>query len=171
MGEVRKLHDPQSGFTLLEILIVVALMGIILGMAVLAVGDGGRGRTVENQARRLKGALALAAQESILDSRVLGAEISADRYSFYRLRKRKWVLFKGDPAMGPATLPTGLRLRVHLQGAARTTRRAGPQIIFMADGEMSPFRISLVDSLSDAAYRITGAANGVLTLDDEHTRP
>lgn len=160
----------EAGFTLLEVLVVLALIGVMIGIAVLAIGDGGRGRAVENQALRLRGALALAAQESVLESRVLGAEIGPRGYRFYRLEHRRWVAFQGDPSLAAATLPQGLRLNLHLGGGPRPAgsdeSRSGPQILFMASGEISPFSITLADSHSDARYRIAGEANGVLVLKD-----
>lgn len=149
---------------MLEILVVVALMGIIIGMAVLAIGDGGRSRTVQTQARHLKAAFAAAAQESVMGSCVLGASIDKHGYRFYRLARRTWIPFRGDPGMDEAKLPAGLSLTLHVQSAVPHSNGAQPQIFFMANGEMSPFQITVADRLSDARYRITGAANGVLDL-------
>jgi len=67
------------GFTLIEILVVLALIGLLTGMAVLSAGVSGSG--VEREARRLSAALRMAADESRLQGRVLGLRFDSQGYS------------------------------------------------------------------------------------------
>ena len=72
-----------SGFTLIEILVVLAIIGLLTGMAVLSAGAASSG--VEREARRLSATLRLAADESRLQGRVLGLRFDSGGYSWHEL--------------------------------------------------------------------------------------
>ena len=69
-GERRDAQEPPSihgGFTLLELLLVILIIGIILSFAALSIGRGNE-RAIEDEMRRLAGLIELAAQEATLES-------------------------------------------------------------------------------------------------------
>ena len=80
----------QRAFTLLELVVVLALIGVILSFARLSLGDGGAAARLEQDARTLAAALRLAHDEAVLDGREFGLRLAADGYDFMQLSGKTW---------------------------------------------------------------------------------
>jgi len=70
------------GFTLMELMVVLVLMGIILSMMTISVGDGGQYRALEEEANRLKTLIEMARDESVMRSQDWIIAIKEDGYQF-----------------------------------------------------------------------------------------
>jgi general secretion pathway protein H len=142
----------QPGFTLLELLIVLILLGIVASLATLSIGDGGE-RKLRAETDRLAAVLRLARDELLItgeSERALG--LRRDGYSFLELvvlddSTREWrpVL---DPQLGPRELdPDLLELDLELEGERRGLQQTGnswePHIRLSNTGEMTPSVITL----------------------------
>jgi general secretion pathway protein H len=70
---------PQSsrGFSLLELLVVVTIIGIFAGAAVLSLGVVGRDREIERETLRLQSLLSLLREEALMQSRDYGLLFNA----------------------------------------------------------------------------------------------
>ena len=68
------------GFTLIEVLVVVVIIGITLSFAVLTVSSGED--EVETEARRFAALVKLAGEEAVLRSRELAVEVQRSGYRF-----------------------------------------------------------------------------------------
>ena len=72
-----------GGFTLLEMLVVVFIIGIMAAMFTLSVGvAGGTDRELRREAERLETLLALALEDASFQSRELGLRLYPGRYEF-----------------------------------------------------------------------------------------
>ena len=95
MGPLTAAHArraPPAGFTLLEILVVVAILAIAAGLVVASIDRDERG-TLDREARRFAGALDYAARRAQLRHETLG--VSADEGSQeYRRRYSERALGK-----------------------------------------------------------------------------
>ncbi len=116
--------ERQSGFTLLEIMVVVVIVGIVVSMATLSMGVG-QGRDLEQHAQRLKALIDLAAEEAILRGQELAVEVKGNGYSFIILEEDKWNYLKDDDTLRPRKLPEHLSLKIALDGA--TFELAAPE--------------------------------------------
>ncbi|QTN20490.1 prepilin-type N-terminal cleavage/methylation domain-containing protein [Brevundimonas sp. AJA228-03] len=74
----------RSGMTLVEILVVLAIVGVMAGVVTLGVGLGDRGLGVESEANRLADRLRLAADEVLTTRRPLELAFDAEGYGFVR---------------------------------------------------------------------------------------
>ncbi|WP_304639747.1 GspH/FimT family protein [Pseudomonas sp.] len=142
----------QPGFTLLELLVVLILVGIMASLATLSIGDGGE-RKLRSEAERLAGALRLARDELLITGeaeRALG--LRRDGYSFLELvilddATREWRPVV-DPLLGPRLLDSDLlELDLEIDGERRGLRQTGdswePHIRLGNTGEMTPAVITL----------------------------
>jgi len=168
---ISRFKAASRGFTLLELLVVLLIIGITLSFASLSIGGRGREQAVEQEAQRLAGRLSLAAQESVLQGREMALEISDDSYRFVMFDEDEWRAQDEDEILRARKLPAELRLKLTLEGEPVDLERkkdAGksedvPRIYLFSSGEMTPFELTLLDEYG-SNYRIRGAANGKLKV-------
>ena len=156
------------GFTLLELVVVLALIGIILGFARLSLGDGGAAARLEHDARTLAAALRLAQEEAVLDEREFGLRLGADGYEFMRLADRHWRPLKDAQALRPRTIDGERRLSLSIDGQATPLPDAlqqadRPQVFLLSSGEATPFCVAVADH-HERAWRVCMAGDGAVNL-------
>lgn len=142
---------PQYGFTLLELLVVMVLIGIVVSLAALSIGDGGE-RKMRSEAERLAATLRLARDELLItgeSDRALG--LRRDGYSFLQLmvlddNTREWHPLE-DAQLGPRQFDQGLlNVQLELDGKRTPLPQTGgwePHILLGNTGEMTPALITL----------------------------
>jgi len=75
--------SSNKGFTLLEVMLVVLIIGIITSLAVYSLSPIGPSRHAKREAQGLMNALDYAQQQAILNHQPYGLVISEDGYQFY----------------------------------------------------------------------------------------
>ena len=102
---------------------MVALIGLMLGVVVTSIGDGGREKQMENEARRLVEVVKLARDEAVLMSEELSLVIKDNSYNFQVLGEKQWQPLKDERALAPHTLHDGLALQLELDSYAFTPKQ------------------------------------------------
>jgi general secretion pathway protein H len=176
----------QRGFTLIEIMIVMVLLGLVVGIAVATLGGGNLNRELVNEVNRLHGVLRMASEEAIFTSTEIGFTIDNKGYEFlvYQEDQRKWVnsetsFLRAYPFEEWLTVDLqreGSERRLKYEGAQsdmglgdmslsgeETQKR--PSLMLLSSGEVTPFRIGLqVGSDSESRIEIVGEASGEIRL-------
>ena len=147
--------SPGRGFTLVELLVVIVILGSLIGLAVLSTGIAGPARELRNEAERLAGLIAVLAEEAVLDNREYGLSLHAEGYRVLRYDPlaARWQALD-DKAH---RLPAWAELSVELEGevlqlpTAESRRVADPvpQLLLLSSGELSPFRLRLSERRKD----------------------
>jgi general secretion pathway protein H len=150
---------PARGFTLVEVLVVVLVVGLLFGFAILAINPGSRDARLEKEATRLWRLLLLAAEESLLQARELGVRVAESGYAFYVLEEGEWKVVAGDRRLREREFPEFVRPDVEIEGLRivldESPGAAKPQIMMLSSGEMIPdFAIYLRDRETDRTYRL-----------------
>ncbi|MGL5156857.1 MAG: GspH family T2SS minor pseudopilin variant ExeH, partial [Aeromonas veronii] len=96
-------QSRQSGFTLLEVLLVAMLMGLVATAVTLSMGGARGDRKLDKQARRLMATLQLAQEYAVMDGRLVGIRIEDNGWQFMQrqAKDRKWLALTGDKQLGP----------------------------------------------------------------------
>lgn len=95
----------SSGFTLIEILVVVAILAIAAGIAVATLDRDERG-TLDREARRFAGALEYAARRAELRHETLGVSAANGQWRFWlRAADGRWRALSDDEPLAPRALP------------------------------------------------------------------
>jgi general secretion pathway protein H len=103
----------EAGLTLVEMLVVLAIIGIASGVAVLGFGAG-RGVNVQAEAQGFAARLRLAADIGIVTDRRLLLAWDDRSYSFlaWDPAQRQWVPETGNSLAGRHMLPDGFRFAI-----------------------------------------------------------
>jgi len=167
-----------AGFTLLELLTVILIIGIIVSFAGLSVGVHGS-RVVQDEAERLQGLIRIAGEEAILQGQELAVEFERQRYRFLILAPNgTWVPLENDNALRERSLPEALHTRLTVEGAEvrYDDPKNFPRVFILSSGELTPFVLTLnLEGEEEETYRLEGQINGKLELsrvqdDDEDSR-
>lgn len=157
------------GFTLLEIMVVLVLIGIITSFALLSVGGGVKERLAE-EARRLTALIELHQQEAILNGEPRGIRFSRTSYTILSLdEKGQWQTPSAADALIQYALPEEIRLRLWIEGRPVELNSSGePQVMLLNSGEATEFVavLDLADNrdLGAPLYRVAGDSLGRLTM-------
>ena len=178
------------GFTLIEILAVLIIIGVVTAVSVISVRSLGGSNDPEGQsALRLAGLIELASQNARLENIQYGLIIKPQAYEFVKYMDHSWMPIIRDPVFGKHTLPSGITLSASVQnpvrmptpvtaaGAAtaqapasankatgRDSNPMQPQIAILSTGEMTPFTLRLTGS-NHSVYILRGDANGQVHIE------
>jgi general secretion pathway protein H len=173
-------HLPRSarGFSLLELLIVVTIIGIFIGAAVLSIGVLGRDREMEREMLRLSSLLELMREEALMQGRDYGLLITRSGYRFYiyDYMQQQWVEPAHDNLMRPRHLPDGLSLELAMEGRDLVLRPdfeigapdvPQPQIALFSSGEVTPFRVSVQRGFDPGRMTLDVALDGTMESSED----
>ena len=101
----------RAGFTLIELVVVVAVVAIASTVAIVNLGSDDR-RSAEREAARLAGALEHAAALAQWRTETLGVSADGSGYRFWRRgADNRWAAMHDDDVLAPRALPDPLTLR------------------------------------------------------------
>lgn len=156
----------QAGFTLIEILVVVAIVGVLalaLTLSVAASSD----RQLEGAAERFSALLGHACEQAELRGREIGVALGAGGYVFQRLDGDAWRAFADNAELRARSWPAGLRIAITREGRplapASPGEEAAPQLVCFSSGELTPFVLDLALGDSLVRYRVEGDGDGRLS--------
>lgn len=78
----------RNGFTLVELMVVIAVMGLLAGVVVMTAGMPGGGPA--DSATRFAGRLAAARDQAIVTGQPVSAWVTSSGYGFDRFRRGRW---------------------------------------------------------------------------------
>lgn len=158
------------GFTLLEIMVVLVLIGIITSFALLSVGGGPRERLAE-EARRLAALVELHQQEAILSGEPRGIQFTRTGYAVLRQdEKGAWQPPAAAETLIQHRLPDEIVLGLWVEGRPAALKNAGklPQVLLLASGEatefVAVFGLAEERGPDTPLHRVAGDALGRLTV-------
>jgi general secretion pathway protein H len=164
----------QGGFTLLEIVVVLVLMGIISSFALLSVSADHTRDLVESEGQRLAAVLRYSRDAASLRLRDRGLRVTDNGYELLERRGLRWLPVADGPK-GRGELPAGLRLQLTIgdlpdvlkppedeEEEDKPEDQDPPQVWIFASGELLPFEIELADAAEEHRFLVEGSANGTV---------
>lgn len=169
----RQSRGGSAGFTLIEILVVVVIVGIIVTFATLSIGNRALDDRLETESERLQQILQLASEEAETKGIELGFRYTADGYAFYTTGKAgKWEPYPTAGPLRPRQLPQPFYLELQVEGRpvppavdAQDGKdvKIEPQFLLLSSGEIMAARLDLKAPGYAPYYRIECSELGKVT--------
>lgn len=180
----------SAGFTLLELMVVLVLIGIIFSFAVLSLGGDDYAELMEQETHRMITLLGLASDEAVLRGDELAVLFAEDGYSFLILDEdQQWRATSDDGLLKSYALPEGIDLRLEVEGEPPILTATSiddielqetdpdedqeeelqPQVFILSSGEMTPFTVTFMSRQSRMRYHLTASLLGSLSWELEET--
>ncbi|WP_281647532.1 type II secretion system minor pseudopilin GspH [Parendozoicomonas sp. Alg238-R29] len=144
----------DQGFTLIELLVVLLIIGIVIGVALIAPNVGGPAQTLKDEALRLQTLMEQARDRSLLENTEMGLSFTGDGYRwwFWSRDDEKWKLLQ-EQSFRDYRLPESVVL-TSLSDSSALKQKSGqqqwrnlenekPTWIFQTDTQITPFRFEL----------------------------
>lgn len=152
----------NSGFTLIEILVVMTIIGITLGFTMLVFGDFGAKRRIETEAEQLQHIFKLAQQQAILESATLGLRINNKSWQFQRfVPPSTWTIISTRNIYREHFLPKNMQIVLKTTFKPKGNQ---PNIVIDASGSITPFVMEIGNARNPDLLIFSGQSNGNLTL-------
>ncbi|RUO26432.1 type II secretion system protein GspH [Aliidiomarina minuta] len=175
-------RHQQRGFTLLEIMIVVLLLGIMAGAVVYTMPPQRSGSSAQDAAVVFKEKINHARQTALLRNWVIGVDIKESGYTFYRWSQGQWQLLS-EPPLQEVQLPEDLAMELQLGDFAildniidgdrsavfapgdrdRDEDRPQPGLLIFESTDFIPFQVAFHPLFQGYSYWVDGN-DGLHTL-------
>jgi len=141
----------SAGFTLIEIMVVVVIIGVVAALMVLSFTVTGRDRELEKESDRLFALFTYSREQAELQTREYGVLFQDDGYEFltYDVRRAIWRSVPDDEALVARRLPDGLGVKLTVEARPvvltrpKDARDKTPQVMIFSNGDLTSFAATL----------------------------
>lgn len=169
------MKNKHAGFTLLELLIVIFIIGIATTVISLRSSGQHGYRELQSFAEILKAQMQVAREQAIVQMSVIGLTFQSNNYEFYQYNKmaeQQWMpLANTDNFWKIYSIPTFIQLDF-LQNETNNFNKNSskqiqtPQIIFSPSGEITPFTLTLANKKISPHFKLISNGVGSLVLEE-----
>jgi general secretion pathway protein H len=145
------------GFTLIEMMVVVVIIGILVGTITFGLAGRDREEKLRTEAERLALLIEMARSEAVQRNEEWGVAIGPADYRFFAFdaTRKRWVEQKGQPFH--ARTVADMALVVHVDAMSIPGAKAAPDvpsIIMFSSGEQTPFEVEITPAWKAQSWRV-----------------
>jgi general secretion pathway protein H len=150
-GRSQVRHAPAGGFTLVEILVVVVIIGVLSAGLLLSISLTGRDRDLEKEGDRFFALLNYAREQAELQTREYGVILQDDSYEFvsYDVHRGIWRSIFEDDVLRLRHLPYGLNFKLVVDTRPVVLKKPAdakdktPQLMIFSSGDLTQFKVTI----------------------------
>jgi general secretion pathway protein H len=180
----------QTGFTLVELLVVIVIIGTILSIGLLSFNIVGNDRSLKTESRRFMALTNVVLDEASMQGREFGIELMTRGYRFveYDAQTARWADVPGDETLRLRELPEELEFELFLEDKripldddptpfedpekrnSAATYTYAPHLLLFSSGDVTPFELHVFRGMDDVRVVMRGDALGKIEIvnpDDE----
>ena len=171
----RATYRANAGFSLLELLVVVVIIGLLAQAVAVSWRALGNDREVEEETGRLRSVIDLLHEEALMQSRDYGVMFTETGYRFYVFdyQELEWVVPQTDrlleqhmlrPQLGMSLVLDGRDVPLDPDFESQDVENPEPQIMLLSSGEVTPFTIEMQRAGLDGRFELTAELDGKLSV-------
>jgi general secretion pathway protein H len=174
-----------TGFTLIEILVVLVIVSTVVSITMLSFGILGNDRDLQTEARRFGALAELVRDEASMQGREFGIELMTTSYRFveYDTYGGRWAEVPGDETLRLRGLPEDVEFELYLEdkrivlvedpesledpdedsdrGRAESY---SPHLLIYSSGDTTPFELHIWRAFDDERVVLRGDALGMVEI-------
>ncbi|GGZ02611.1 MAG: ral secretion pathway protein [Shewanella sp.] len=162
-----------QGFTLLEVMLVVLLMGLMAAAVTLSIGGGNQQQQLAREAQRFITVTEAVTNEAVLSGQFVGIVVDKDAYHYVVYVDDKWQPLQRDNLLAEHKLPQGITTDLQVEGLPldqeeqkdslfdddkpfnddkKDDKNPEPQIMLLPSGEMTGFELTFIANGGEQQY-------------------
>lgn len=159
----------SRGFTLIEILVVLILVGLLAAMAVFTMGGNSQQRELQNEVRELYLLMQTASDQAVLNNLELGLLLEENGYRFVAFQNDTgdWKA-SGERIFRAREFPEWLIATRFIESDAPRLASAEdklrPDVVFFSSGETTPFELEFTVG-SETDYKQALVSDGLSPIE------
>jgi len=167
----------QRGFSLLELIVVIAIMAVVTGVVIPRINFGGDKEQIRTEATRLAELFRRASDESIFKNVQIGIRFTDGDYQFLKLeggnREGKWIAYD-DATFRKREWPDDFEVDISVAGVpivlesveeAKIDEKTRPHVMMLSNGEIMPdFRVIIDKGLLDDRWYVATGVDDLVEL-------
>ena len=153
------------GFTLIELMVVVAIIGLVTAGVLLIFSGNQRDTELDQEAQRLDALFDYVREQAELQTRDYGFRVDDTGYNFvvFDVMGNEWRPVDEDDALRDRALPSDIKRQLVVEGRTVVLKRKkgekelddfAPQIMIFANGDLSSFELALQRQGAEESARI-----------------
>lgn len=150
------------GFTLIEILIVMLIIGIILGFAVVRFDGAGDQRRAKILAEEFVEYIHLLQYQALLENTIFGVQWLPDGYQSVRLTSDGGWNTPSERQLQKRSFPAPLIAR--LDAPTSTSKASRPRLLIHPSGDVTTFRLYIGTPSTPQIAQVIGSDNGEIMV-------
>lgn len=176
----RNIHKKnQNGFTLIELMVVMLIIGISMGVVGISVNSLRVGNDLKTFTDRLYQKVNLYNQEAMLSQREIGLSFFENKIEIlsYKYSQANNVWTKTKEIEVPSNIQLRLKINeadLFLTNLSRNQQQLSadlynnnnaPEVIFSSGGQISPFSLLISSSDEDTSFVLRGEFSGEISME------
>jgi len=174
-----------TGFTLIEVMVVIVIIGLMASVVQFSVGDNKAEQLLETESQRFAAVFNTAADYSLLNNLELGLVVEDNTYQFLGYDGKQWKTVSDNKILEAYTLPEDISITLTLDdlpldepplinilkqneeselafsgSELNKEKKLIPQVYILSGGDLTPFNLRFefsdpLDESMEINYRVT----------------